>query len=167
MCKSLAKGQKGRYCSEWRSEARGKLVGGLAVIITICSLLDLSMPAYTVDPPGCLLWWVLLCLELLKNTSRVLLRQGNFKIRPIYPKPWLIMESVQRGSTPKEEELFWMWADSWRLNLKLAFGDAALQVTGPFGSGPAWHEAKEGAEATVWVFISMLLTASFFITMNS
>lgn len=75
-------------------------------------------------PPGCFLWWVLLCLELLRNTCRVLLRQGNFKMRPIYPKPWLIMESIQspkkRNYSECEQRSFIRCADSWRLEFKIS-----------------------------------------------
>lgn len=51
-------------------------------------------------------------------------------------------------------------------NSKIASTDSELQVTGTFDSVLAWQEAKEGVEAAVWVFIWMLLTASFVTTMK-
>lgn len=170
MCKSAVKGQRGRYCLKWRGKARGKLVGGLAAIITICSLLHLMHVGFYCRPLWRLLLWVLLCPELLKNTSRVLVREGNFNMRPKYPKPHLIMESNWRGSTSTEVKLVWVWAgkiEDWKMKTGNQKQTLCFRSQVPFDFAPAWQDAKKGVAATVWVFIWIFLTASFVITMRS
>lgn len=51
ICKRSVKGQRGKCSLERRGEARGKLVGVLAVIITICSLLHLMHASLHCGPP--------------------------------------------------------------------------------------------------------------------
>lgn len=82
------------------------------------------MPTYTVDPLWCLLWWVWLCPELLKNTSMVLVREANFIMRPKYPEPWLKKGAhhlQKRNRSEGELRSFFRCAGTWKPEFKNSF----------------------------------------------
>lgn len=164
------KGQRGKCSLERRGEARRKLVGG-----SCCDNNHMQPAAF--DACWLTLWtpcgvfygefdfapsFVKICLELemqiLSWDQNIL--NPDLKWNSTKGDEFLNTYRRETGLNVRWEASSGVQEHEDR-NSKIASTDSELQVTGTFDSAPAWQEAKKGVEATAWVFIWMLLTASF------